>query len=169
MCLHRRICSTKYVSLYTYFLHYGYCDHTNQISPALFQKGEQLGPPFLKGVYPERLPNLPAGGQQVVLGRFLPQGGTQQGRVIVTGTLEGKPVRYVADLVIEEDESGNSFVPRLWARRHLDYAVDGAVERDKDRQDHGQKVVVEGRPNSSRQAAKGPRRKEGDGHDHKRR
>ncbi|MHC4818771.1 MAG: VIT domain-containing protein, partial [Planctomycetota bacterium] len=44
-------------------------------------------------VYPERLPNLAAGRQQVVLGRFLPTGKAQRGTVVVTGTLAGKPVR----------------------------------------------------------------------------
>ena len=48
-------------------------------------------------VYPDRLPNLAAGTQQVVLGRFLPQGdGPQTGSVIVTGTRDGKPVRHRA-------------------------------------------------------------------------
>jgi len=71
-------------------------------------------------VYPARLPNLPAGRQQVVLGRFLPTGGDQHGKVIVTGTLQGKPVRYAADFLLREGEEGNSFVPRLWARHHID-------------------------------------------------
>ena len=71
-------------------------------------------------VYPERLPNLAAGTQQIVLGRFLPSGGDQTGKVTVTGTLEGKPVSYSANLTIKGGEAGNSFLPRLWARRHLD-------------------------------------------------
>ncbi|MCZ6787448.1 MAG: hypothetical protein O7E54_09840 [Planctomycetota bacterium] len=71
-------------------------------------------------VYPATLPNLPAGTQQVILGRFLPTGAAQKGRIVVTGNLDGKPVRYSADLELAEGEAGNSFVPRLWARRHLD-------------------------------------------------
>lgn len=72
-------------------------------------------------VYPERLPNLPAGTQQTVLGRFLPQGeGAQTGTVVVTGMLSGKPVRYRAPLHLAPGEEGNAFVPRLWARRHID-------------------------------------------------
>ncbi|MCE9638471.1 MAG: hypothetical protein K8T90_22450 [Planctomycetes bacterium] len=74
-------------------------------------------------VYPERLPNLAAGTQQIVLGRFLPEGeAAQSGRVTVTGTLDGKPVRYDADLTVAPgaEGTGNSFLPRLWARRHLD-------------------------------------------------
>ena len=37
-------------------------------------------------VYPEELPNLPPGTQQIILGRYLPQGRDQTGEVIVTGT-----------------------------------------------------------------------------------
>ncbi len=70
--------------------------------------------------YPEVLPNLAAGTQQVVLGRFLPTGGRQAGKVVVTGTRDGKAVKFSADLVLEEGEAGNSFLPRLWARRHID-------------------------------------------------
>lgn len=71
-------------------------------------------------VYPERLPNLPSGGQQIVLGRFLPTGKGQRGRAVVSGTLAGKPVRYATDIAFAEDDEGNAFLPRLWARRHLD-------------------------------------------------
>ncbi|MEM8886344.1 MAG: VIT domain-containing protein, partial [Planctomycetota bacterium] len=71
-------------------------------------------------VYPERLPNLPAGQQQIVLGRFQPTAGDQKGTVTINGTLAGKPVRYTAELALKADEEGNSFLPRLWARRHVD-------------------------------------------------
>ena len=71
-------------------------------------------------VYPETLPNLPAGRQQVILGRYRPDGKAKQGRVIVSGTLDGKPVKYTADVVLPAQDGGNSFLPRLWARRHLD-------------------------------------------------
>ncbi len=72
-------------------------------------------------VYPERLPSLPAGTQQIVLGRFLPEGGgAQHGKVTVTGELNGKSVQFTADLALDGDETGNSFLPRLWARKHLD-------------------------------------------------
>ncbi|MHC4452282.1 MAG: vWA domain-containing protein, partial [Planctomycetota bacterium] len=71
-------------------------------------------------VYPERLPNLAAGTQQIVLGRFLPTAGDQTGTVTISGTLDGKPVRYSTELSIKGDEAGNSFLPRLWARKHLD-------------------------------------------------
>ncbi len=71
-------------------------------------------------VYPAELPRLPEGRQQIVLGRFLPGKGAQTGQVVLTGTRAGKPVRFVADVQFQETEGGNSFLPRLWARRHLD-------------------------------------------------
>ena len=38
----------------------------------------------------------------------------------MTGTLAGKPVRYTSSFAVPAAEEGNSFLPRLWARRHLD-------------------------------------------------
>lgn len=71
-------------------------------------------------VYPEALPNVPAGTQQIMLGRYLPEGKDQVGEVVVTGTLEGKPVRFSTRVALRDAEEGNSFIPRLWARMHLD-------------------------------------------------
>ncbi len=71
-------------------------------------------------VYPEQLPNLVAGTQQIVLGRFLPEGTDQRGDVVVTGVQNGKPVEFRSDISLKDAEQGNSFIPRLWARMHLD-------------------------------------------------
>ncbi len=76
-------------------------------------------------VYPEVLPNLPLGAQQVVLGRFLPGDQPQSGTVTMSGLLDGKPVQYTAKLSIPAADVGNSFLPRLWARRHLDALLAG--------------------------------------------
>jgi Vault protein inter-alpha-trypsin domain/von Willebrand factor type A domain len=74
-------------------------------------------------VYPERLPNLAAGTQQILLGRYLPEGRDQVGEVIVTGTLAGQPVRFSTRVALADAEKGNSFIPRLWARMHLDHLL----------------------------------------------
>ena len=71
-------------------------------------------------VYPRRLPNLPGSSQQIVLGRYLAGGKAQSGRVVVTGKKDGKRVSYRADFALPTSEDGNSFIPRLWARLHLD-------------------------------------------------
>jgi tetratricopeptide (TPR) repeat protein len=84
-------------------------------------------------VYPERLPNLPAGTQQVLLGRYLPEGKNQTGEVVVTGTQGGKPVRWTAKVTLPDGEAGNSFIPRLWARMHLDRLLEqGGSDAVKD-------------------------------------
>ena len=71
-------------------------------------------------VYPEQLPNLSAGMQQILVGRYLPKGEDQQGEIIVTGTRNGEPVKYSARVSFKDAEKGNSFIPRLWARAHLE-------------------------------------------------
>jgi hypothetical protein len=43
--------------------------------------------------------------------------------VVVTGTFEGRPVRYASRVSLQDAEQGNSFIPRLWARMHLDYLL----------------------------------------------
>ncbi len=71
-------------------------------------------------VYPERLPNLPLGSQQIVLGRYLPEDADQQGELVLTGSRAGKPFQSSTKIVLRDAEQGNEFIPRLWARRHLD-------------------------------------------------
>lgn len=71
-------------------------------------------------VYPERLPNLPSGKQQIVIGRYLPEGNDQKGELVVRGVRDGKEVSFRTPIVLRDAESGNSFIPRLWARHHLD-------------------------------------------------
>jgi len=75
-------------------------------------------------VYPQRLPNLAAGTQQIIVGRYLPTGENQSGELVITGNRNGQPVRYASRIKLDNAESGNSFVPRLWARGHLDYLLE---------------------------------------------
>jgi len=85
-------------------------------------------------VYPEELPNVPAGTQQILLGRYLPEGMDQSGEIIVTGMLGNKPVRFTSKISLKDAEQGNSFIPRLWARMHLDRLLEqgttDAVKQD---------------------------------------
>ncbi len=84
-------------------------------------------------VYPGELPNLPAGKQQIILGRYLPDGKDQAGSVTVTGTYKGKAVSYQAPFRVKDAEEGNSFIPRLWARMHLDTLLEqGSTQAIKD-------------------------------------
>ncbi len=84
-------------------------------------------------IYPETLANVSAGSQQILLGRYLPEGKDQAGEVIVTGTQGGKPVRFSTRATLKDAEQGNSFIPRLWARMHLDGLLEqGSSEMIKD-------------------------------------
>jgi hypothetical protein len=75
-------------------------------------------------VYPPQLPNLAAGTQQILLGRYLPEGADQTGEIVVSGNFAGKPVRFTGKVALQDAEQGNSFIPRLWARMHLDALLD---------------------------------------------
>lgn len=85
-------------------------------------------------VYPSPLPNLAAGSQQIVIGRYNPAGGAAAGSVTVSGVSDGKPVEYSGDVKLPGAEAGNSFIPRLWARHHLDYLLaQGTTPQVKER------------------------------------
>ncbi|MFZ4394433.1 MAG: VIT domain-containing protein [Kiritimatiellia bacterium] len=84
-------------------------------------------------IYPEVLPNVCAGQQQIVLGRYLPEGRDQSGEVVVSGMRDGKPVRFKAAISLKDAEAGNEFIPRLWARMHLDALLEqGQTQPIKD-------------------------------------
>ena len=74
-------------------------------------------------VYPGELSNLAAGTQQMIIGRYLPTGEDQTGEIIITGTRNGEPVKYSSRITMQDAEHGNSFIPRLWARSHLEHLL----------------------------------------------
>ena len=72
-------------------------------------------------VYPTVLPNLARGAQQVVVGRFDPnQPLDKPPSITVTGMLDGREQAFTSLIELPADGGGNSFVPRLWARAHID-------------------------------------------------
>jgi tetratricopeptide (TPR) repeat protein len=84
-------------------------------------------------VYPEHLPNVPAGSQQILFGRYLPMGRDQAGEVVVSGAQGGKPVRLSTRVSLADADDGNSYIPRLWARMHVDQLLEqGQSESIKD-------------------------------------
>ncbi|MDD2599135.1 MAG: VIT domain-containing protein [Kiritimatiellae bacterium] len=102
-------------------------------SPGITEMKVEFSGVRVARVYPEELPNLAAGKQQIILGRYLPDGGQQSGKVTVTGTYKGKAVSYQAPFVVKDGEAGNSFIPRLWARLHLDALLEqGGTQEIKD-------------------------------------
>ncbi len=88
-------------------------------------------------VHPETLPNLTAGRQQIVVGRFDAASGADggtRGRVKVTGSLDGRTIEYAADVDLADRGEKESFIPRLWARHHLDELLSlGASPKSRER------------------------------------
>jgi len=83
-------------------------------------------------IYPEKLPNLAMAKQLIILGRYLPEGEVN-GSVKITGCKGDKKVTCKAPFVVDSEESGNSFIARLWARRHLDMLLEqGKSQATKD-------------------------------------
>ncbi len=84
-------------------------------------------------VYPEELPNLPAGAQQIILGRYLPEGKDLTGKAVLTAVAGGVKTTRELPVSCKGAEQGNAFIPRLWARMHLDHLLaQGPSEEVKD-------------------------------------
>ncbi|MCO5170603.1 MAG: tetratricopeptide repeat protein [Planctomycetes bacterium] len=79
-------------------------------------------------VHPETLPDLPAGAQQVVVGRWDPTTAPPdglKGRVRLTGRAGDRPFEVTHEVALGASPADDdaSFVPRLWARAHLDHLL----------------------------------------------
>ncbi len=73
-------------------------------------------------IYPEKFPRLLAGQQLVVVGRYDPVGGPIEGTISVTGkTHTGRAIERVLGVSVKDVGIESSFIPRLWARHHLDH------------------------------------------------
>jgi Ca-activated chloride channel homolog len=72
-------------------------------------------------VMPSALPDLFNGDQLVVFGRY---SGSGHAAVKITGTFNGKPREFAADVDFPDQTSGDSFVPRLWAARRVGWLLD---------------------------------------------
>ena len=66
--------------------------------------------------YPSRVPDLFAGTQLLILGRYQSVGPV---KVTVTGELNGKPKKYSYDLNLPERDLNQDFIPKLWASRRI--------------------------------------------------
>ncbi|MCB1282625.1 MAG: hypothetical protein KDB18_13970, partial [Salinibacterium sp.] len=74
-------------------------------------------------VYPDRLPSLAAGTQLVIVGRYDAFAKSTAGTLVVHGVMDGQARRYETQFVLPRSDEGNSFIPRLWARSHLDHLL----------------------------------------------
>jgi len=84
--------------------------------PALVDLRITESPVELVAPQPARLPDLFYGEELVVLGRYRERGA---GRLVVTGTRNGAREQVETQATFATLESGNAFIPRLWAARRI--------------------------------------------------
>jgi Ca-activated chloride channel family protein len=84
--------------------------------PALVDLRIAESPVELVAAQPARLPDLFYGEELVVFGRYR-EGGS--GRLVVAGTRNGARERVETQATFATSESGNGFIPRLWAARRI--------------------------------------------------
>jgi Ca-activated chloride channel family protein len=84
--------------------------------PALVNLRIAESPVRLHDMSPAQLPDLFFGEELVVFGRY---SGTGRGPVVIEGERNGRRERFTATVAFPASESGNTFVPRLWASRRI--------------------------------------------------
>ncbi|MFQ5490904.1 MAG: VIT domain-containing protein [Phycisphaerae bacterium] len=72
-------------------------------------------------MYPQRLPDLFAGSEVVVVGRY---SGGGSGAVELTGHRRGSFERYVYEKPFATSDTNHEFLPRLWAMRKVGFLLD---------------------------------------------
>jgi Ca-activated chloride channel homolog len=89
--------------------------------PVLSNVQVSLSGAKLTDVHPAKLPDLFAGTQLLVLGRYEGHG---KATVTLTGDINGKPQKYAYDVTLPERESGHDFIPKLWASRKIGFLLE---------------------------------------------
>lgn len=84
-----------------------------------------------KDVYPRDVKDLFAGSQVMLLGKYKDAGKVT---VHLTGKVNGVPKSYSFPLVFQRDETGNTYLPRLWAMRRIGYLTDLAHDNGNNRE-----------------------------------
>lgn len=84
--------------------------------PALVDLRIGEAPVALSQLDPAQLPDLFYGEELVVFGRYRGQG---DGKVIITGQRNGRRERLTVAAAFPASESGNDFIPKLWAARQI--------------------------------------------------
>lgn len=74
----------------------------------------------VEDTYPYPLPDLFAGTQLVVVGRYREGGRTD---IILRGEVNGEKQEFVYENLRLEDRGGEEFIPRLWATRKIGYLL----------------------------------------------
>jgi Ca-activated chloride channel family protein len=89
-------------------------------APVLADVAIDFGEVHVEDIYPAPLPDLFAGSQLVVLGRYRAGG---PATVTLTGEVNGRPERFVYEGQSFAGGGGEEFVPRLWATRKIGHLL----------------------------------------------
>ena len=87
--------------------------------PVLINLSVAGSPVRLKDVQPVRLPDLYAGQDLVVFGRYESTGNSAEGELAVTGRRAGQAERYAARVEFPAHVSTGEYIPGLWAARKI--------------------------------------------------
>lgn len=88
--------------------------------PVLTDLALAFGDLHVEEIYPQPLPDLFAGGQLLVTGRYR-QGGVTD--VQLRGLVDGRAVTYTYEAITFRKEGGEPFIARLWATRKIGYLL----------------------------------------------
>ncbi|MEA3406646.1 MAG: VIT domain-containing protein [Chloroflexota bacterium] len=89
-------------------------------SPVLSDVSLELGQVHAEEIFPSPLPDLFAGNQLLVLGRYRQGGRTT---VRMKGLVNGRATTYTFRDVYFQKEGGEGFIPRLWATRKIGHLL----------------------------------------------
>jgi len=78
-------------------------------------------PVQLKDIYPERLPDLFAGEEMVIFGRYETPNRDVSGNLQISGSRNNTTERYDSEVRFARHSEANDFITRLWASRKLGY------------------------------------------------
>jgi len=71
--------------------------------------------------YPDTLPDVFKGSQLILVGRYRSHGPAD---LLVTGSVNGQERRFTHAVTFPEQQQQNAFLPRLWAKQRVNWAVD---------------------------------------------
>ncbi len=89
--------------------------------PVLADLSIDDSPVDLLEVYPEQLPDLFAGEELVVFGRYSAARRNRTGRLIIMGRRDNRTERFAAEVTFPEHSTANDFIPQLWAARKIGF------------------------------------------------
>ena len=84
--------------------------------PVLTELDLSAGRIDLAEIYPVQIPDVFAGEELVLFGRY---SGDGSGALSVNGERQGREVTFATDVTFPEESDANSYIPRLWASRKL--------------------------------------------------